>query len=478
MDSPSSGRASVAGRFDQLRRRLGQPVNNAWLAAFRVLFGALMFWSCLRFFYNGWITAFYVRPRLHLKYWGFAWVEAWPGWGMYAHYAVLTALALCIALGLWYRAAMALFFVAFTYAQLIDASLYLNHYYLVSLLALLLSFMPAHVRWSIDAWRRPALRAETVPTWCLYLLRLQVGVVYTFAGLAKLSRDWLLEGQPLGIWLASNTHVPIIGAYFDQPLVALGASWAGFLFDSTIVFWLSWRKSRLPAYLVVIVFHFFTHLLFPIGMFPAIMVVSALVFFSPVWPLRLFSALTRRSPPAASEASPAATAVVTLPSRAGVIAGLLYVVMQVLMPLRTHLYGGNVLWHEQGMRWSWRVMVREKNGSVTYRVRDPQTGRQWEVTPRDYLRNHQERELSTQPDLIAQLAKVVAADYRQRLGRDVIVEVDATVSLNGRPPAPLIAPTVDLGQAQSGVDFGFGRRSFILPAPPGPPARLTHGTTP
>ncbi|HEY0715291.1 MAG TPA: HTTM domain-containing protein, partial [Polyangia bacterium] len=429
MEIPSSGRAPVASRLDQLRRRLGQPVDNAWLAAFRVLFGALMFWSCLRFFYNGWITAFYVRPRLHLKYWGFAWVQAWPGWGMYAHYALLAALALCIALGLWYRVAIALFFVAFTYAQLIDASLYLNHYYLVSLLALLLSFLPAHARFSLDARRRPSLRADVVPVWGLYLLRFQVGVVYTFAGLAKLSRDWLLAGQPLGIWLASNTHVPVVGPYLDEPLVALAFSWAGFLFDTTIAFWLSWRKTRLPAYFVVIVFHFFTHLLFPIGMFPAIMIVSALVFFSPRWPLNLRAAFTRRAVPPAEAPSAAPVP----PSRAAVVLGLAYAAVQVAMPLRTHLYGGNVLWHEQGMRWSWRVMVREKNGSVTYRVRDPETGRQWEVTPRDYLKNHQERELSTQPDLIAQLARVVAADYRRRLGREVIVEVDATASLNGRP---------------------------------------------
>ncbi|HEY0705800.1 MAG TPA: HTTM domain-containing protein [Polyangia bacterium] len=476
METPSSGRALVAGRFDRLRRRLGQPVDNAWLAAFRMLFGALMFWSCLRFFYNGWITAFYVRPKLHLKYWGFAWVQAWPGWGMYAHYAVLTALALCIALGLWYRIAIVLFFLGFSYAQLIDASLYLNHYYLVSLLALLLSFMPAHARWSLDARRSPALRAHTVPLWCLALLRFQVGVVYTFAGLAKLSRDWLLAGQPLGIWLASNTHVPLVGRYLDQPAVALAASWMGFLFDSTIVLWLSWRKTRLPAYLVVIVFHFFTHLLFPIGMFPLIMIVSALVFFSPTWPLALAARLRPASlPPIAAPTAPTSSASPQRPpSRAGLVVGLVYAVVQVLLPLRTHLYGGNVLWHEQGMRWSWRVMVREKNGSVTYRVRDPRTGRIWEVTPRDYLRNHQERELSTQPDLIAQLAHIIAADFRERLGRDVTVEVDAAVSLNGRPAAPLITPSADLSHAADGI----GPRSYILPAPLGPPAGLTRGPTP
>src|SRR5690606_10786886 len=47
-----------------------------------------------------------------------------------------------------------------------------------------------------------------------------------------------------------------------------------------------------------------------------------------------------------------------------------YCTLHLLMPLRFLAYGDNVRWHEQGMRFSWRVMVREKNGSVTYKVTD------------------------------------------------------------------------------------------------------------
>jgi hypothetical protein len=455
----------MAALLENLRQRLGRRVDIAWLAAFRVLFGLLMAWSSLRFFWNGWITEFFVRPKLHLKYWGFAWVQAWPGVGMYLHFAALAVLATLIALGCFYRVAIVLFFLAFAYAQLIDASLYLNHYYLVTLLALLLCFLPANAAFSLDARRRPALRASTVPLWCLYLLRFQVGVVYTFAGLAKLGRDWLLHGQPLGIWLSSNTDLPLVGSWLADPRVALAASWAGFLFDTTIVWWLAWRRTRLWAYAVVVVFHFFTHLLFPIGMFPAIMVVSALVFFSPSWPWRLRAAFTRTPVPAPPEA-PAPSP----PARAALLLGLGYALIQLVMPLRSHLYGGNVLWHEQGMRWSWRVMVREKNGSVTYKVHDPATGRVWHVPPTDYLRRHQERELSTQPDLIVQLGHIVAADYRARLGREVTVEAEAAVSLNGRPAAPLIAPATDVGRARDGL----GAPTWLLRAPAGPPAHLSR----
>ena len=75
---------------------------------------------------------------------------------------------------------------------------------------------------------------------------------------------------------------------------------------------------------------------------------------------------------------------------AGVAAASLFMLVQVLFPLRAHLYGGNVSWHEQGMRFSWRVMTRAKNGSVTFTVREPATGRQWEVAPAKYLTRMQE----------------------------------------------------------------------------------------
>ena len=73
--------------------------------------------------------------------------------------------------------------------------------------------------------------------------------------------------------------------------------------------------------------------------------------------------------------------------------------------------GGDVLWHEQGMRFSWRVMLREKNGSVTYRVRVPGEARERLISPTRYLTPYQEREMSGRPDMILQLAHHIGADF-------------------------------------------------------------------
>ena len=86
----------------------------------------------------------------------------------------------------------------------------LNHYYLLSLLCLLAVVLPLHRAYSVDAWRRPAIRANAFPSWFTYLLRFQVAVVYFYAGLAKLGEDWLLHAQPLKIWLASRGDTPVL----------------------------------------------------------------------------------------------------------------------------------------------------------------------------------------------------------------------------------------------------------------------------
>lgn len=135
------------------------------------------------------------------------------------------------------------------------------------------------------------------------------------------------------------------------------------------------------------------------------------------------------------------------------------------MPLRHHLYDGGVLWNEQGMRWAWKVMVREKNGSITYHARDPETGRKWQVSPTRYLTWRQANEMAGQPDLILQVAHMVADELRHKGIARPEVRVEAWVSLNGRPSSLLIDPNVDL----AAVSDGIAPANWILPEPQDPP---------
>ena len=75
--------------LDRVHALGSRPASAASAAAFRVLFGLLGLAAVARFAAKGWISELYIEPAHHFTYTGFWWVQPWPGWGMYAHFALL-----------------------------------------------------------------------------------------------------------------------------------------------------------------------------------------------------------------------------------------------------------------------------------------------------------------------------------------------------------------------------------------------------
>ena len=426
------------------RELAGAHVDGASFVAFRVIFGLLGILVVARFFVHGWIGPLYVEPDHHFTYFGFGWVQPWPGWGMHAHFIALGLLSLGIAAGYRPRLCAALFCVGFTYVELLDRTTYLNHYYLMSLASFLLAVLPAH--------------PGAAPMWTIWALRAQVGIVYVFAGAAKLNPDWLLHALPMRIWLYQHGDLPLFGPMLQETWVAYAMSWGGAMFDLAIVPALLWRRTRPFAYATLVAFHLATWALFPqLGVFPWLMIGLSLVFFDPAWPRRLLRFLPRRRVAAAipAERTP-------WRSRAMLTTLALFAAVQLAMPLRHFAYPGNVRWNEEGYRFAWRVMLSEKVGFVQYRVHDPATGRSWLVEPDEYLTPLQVERMSFQPDMIQQTAGIIAADFAERGHGDVVVNADAFVAFNGRPNARLIDPDVDLASVRPGVS----PKAWILPYEP------------
>jgi len=117
---------------------------------------------------HGWVAAEWIEPPFHFKYYGFSWVEPWPGNGMYVHWATLGVLGLFIAAGFLYRVSAALFFLGFSYTFLLDEGTYLNHNYLICLFSFLSIFVPANRAFSMDAW----LNHSSKRTWILSICSL------------------------------------------------------------------------------------------------------------------------------------------------------------------------------------------------------------------------------------------------------------------------------------------------------------------
>jgi len=427
------------------------PVSSASLRAFRVLFGLLLLGALLRSWQKGVIEQAFRAPSYHFPYYGLAFVRS-PGVYTYALYALLGVLALGLAFGRATRVCAGLFCLLFSYLHFVDETFYLNHYYLVSLLSGLLALLPSQV----------AGAPELVPRWVLWLFRFQFGVVYFFGGVAKLKSDWLGAAEPLRTWLAASTELPLLGGLFTTAWGPFVFSWLAAFYDLSIPFALCSRRARPYAYLAVLAFHALTARLFNIGLFPYLMMVGSLLFLAPDWPARLRSLWhKRREPGAHASASASASGVhATLRPRVYVPVAL-YVLLQLLLPLRRLAYPGNVLWSEQGYRFSWHVMLMEKSGSAEFRVVDRATKQSRLVDPRSILTRSQTKAMATQPDMILAFAHELAARERA-FGRDAAVYADVFVALNGRAPARLIAPHVDLAHEQD----SFANKRWILPAPP------------
>ncbi|PUZ22576.1 HTTM domain-containing protein [Chitinophaga costaii] len=434
-----------------------QPVHIAPLAVLRMVFGAVMFISTARFMANGWVKDFFITPTFHFPFYGFEWVRPFPPTGMYVLYGVMLLAALCVAIGLFYRVAVATFFLCFCYAELIDKTYYLNHYYLVSIITFLLMLTPAHRYFSLDVLRKPALKVTQVPAWTIYIFQLQLCIVYFFAGLSKVNYDWLIAAMPLKIWLHAKEQTPYLGILLRQSWSPWVFSWAGALFDLSIAFLLMGRRTRKVGYAMVVIFHVLTALLFQIGMFPYIMMAVTIIFFPASFHWQLIRLLSGgRGLPEQQVVLP------WPPHKAKAMYGLLvlYFSWQLFMPVRFLLYPGKLLWTEEGYRFSWRVMLMEKGGTTFFYIKNPATGRQFEINNARLLTPYQERMMETQPDMMLQYAHLLHDTYAKKGIPDPQVSVASYVSLNGSGSRLYIDSTVNLATQR---ESWFGHKTWILP---------------
>lgn len=105
-------------------------------------------------------------------------------------------------------------------------------------------FLPANAYFSIDAYRNPKIAFQQIPQWTTDILKVLIGIVYFYAGLAKINSDWLLHAMPLKMWLPGNSNLPIIGALLKQTWIHYVFSWFGMFYDLLIPFLLLNKKHE------------------------------------------------------------------------------------------------------------------------------------------------------------------------------------------------------------------------------------------
>ena len=433
-----------------LLRRLFDPVDVASIALFRAAFGLLMLWHILQYFAKGWLQSSYLRPVFLFKYPGFEWVERAEAGTLKLIFWAMAVSALLIGVGLAYRAACAAFCLGHSYMLLLDTAQYQNHLYLISLVAFVMIFIPAHRAFSLDALLRPKLRSNMVPAWCLWLLRIQLGIPYFYGGLAKINADWLLRAQPMRLWLREGTEGGLRLPFLREVWGAYVFSWGGMLYDLLIIPALLWRRTRIPALVLTLLFHLANSELFSIGVFPWLMLAAVGLYLAPDWPRK--AGLAGRKPRQASGGS-FGKDWEAAPARQRIVLTLLaaWLAVQFLVPFRHLLYPGNVDWTEEGHRFSWRMKLRDKRGAVRFVAVDPRSNQAFPLSVQGtVVTSRQHRMMEHDPEMMRQLAGHLAGKLREGGLGGVEVRVITSISFNGRRKQPMVDPNADLASIAHG----------------------------
>ncbi len=433
-------------------------VDFSSIVLFRIAFGAIMLIEVFRYFDHNWIARYWINTPTNFPYWPFLSLKPLAGDGMNYLFIALGILSVLMMIGLFYRASTILFFFSFTYIFLLEQTRYLNHFYLIILLCFVMIFIPAHRSFSLDALWFKKIRSDYIPIWCLWVLRFMIGIPFFFGGIAKINPDWL-AGQPLQMWLSNDTDFPIIGRFFTEKWMILILSYSGLLIDILLVPMLLFKRTRIWAFLIGVLFHLMNSKLFTIGIFPWFMIASTTLYFSPNWPRVLFYKILGKEIPQNSCSIAKPTTVVVLKSEKRIVAALtIWALLMIIIPLRHFLIPGNVSWTEEGHKYAWHMKLRSKKGKGRFIVKAKDHSFIDTLVLSKQLPRWQYRVAITKPSVIWQMAHLIKRGYAKR-GQDVAVYADIKARLNGRPYQQFINPEIDIASEA----FPVWKADWIIP---------------
>lgn len=429
-----------------------QKIDNSPLIIFRIFFGILITLEGFGAIATGWVRRNLIEPEFTFNFIGFEWLQPLPGYGMYFYFAVMGILGICVALGYKYRFSIISFTLLWWAVYLMQKTSYNNHYYLLALMGSIMCFLPANRAYSLDSRQHPGLQTDAMFAYVKWIIVFQLFIVYTYAAIAKLYGDWL-NFTFLKILMESKSYYPLIGDLFKLAWFQKFIGISGILFDLLIVPALLWKPSRNFAFGCSIFFHLFNSLVFQIGIFPYMALAFTVFFYEPETIRKIFF----------KSKNPYTSAELQVPSYKNVLLTIcgIYFVIQLILPIRHHFIKDDVLWTEEGHRLSWRMMLRNRSGSVVFRVVNKEDQSSKHIRLRDFLTMKQRKRIAAYPDFIWQFAQHLKKVHAE-IGEDIEVYANAIVSINGRPAAQFIDPEIDLASVR--WDH-LRHHEWILPSP-------------
>ena len=189
-----------------------------------------------------------------------------------------------VTLGLAYRPAIIITTLLTIYGFLQAHEYYLNHYYLLILVLVLMCFVPANRAFALDClWKGRRDLPPTVARIHMWLLKGQTEIVLIYAGLVKLNSDWLAL-EPLRSWLLERRDKVFFGWVWEYDWVITTSNYGVIALHILGAPLLLWKRTRLPIFIVYCAFHVSNHFVFDIGIFPWMTIAMSTLFFATDWP--------------------------------------------------------------------------------------------------------------------------------------------------------------------------------------------------
>ncbi|MGH1377815.1 MAG: HTTM domain-containing protein [Alphaproteobacteria bacterium] len=431
--------------------------DGSSLAVFRILIGLLLMSDVLNKFKNK-----YTVQDFKPTYYGFDWVYANQNI-IDIFIALLPYTIFFIIVGLFYRLAMPLTALMIGYLFLAFPEHYLNHYYLLLLYLIIMSFIPANATWSLDSLlrdKKSLLPSRNVPRWCYLILKLQTEIMLIFAGLVKINPDWL-NLIPLIGWIKIGLH--------DAPLIG----WL-FLFDTTIAIGaysiiilhvlgaplLFWKRTRIWIFSIYVCFHLTNSFLFHIGIFPFLTIVATMIFFNPDWPRKFTNKLKLSVSVNRSQILKTKNRTL-LPQKVTIFLFSSWILIQILVPFSALFYSNiEKEWNGHRDQFTWRMMLNERSiKTVVFAAHFPENNSIEFISLKKHLSPMQCYRIAWS-DITVQFAKHLKEIYDKKYNTDTVrIHAYIVLRVNLRETELWTDPTLDISEYKP----VFGVHEWINP---------------
>jgi hypothetical protein len=303
-------------------------------------------------------------------------------------------------------------------------------------------FIPANAQLSLG--KKTGKVEKPVFYWNLFILRLQLAIVYFYGGISKLNYDWIVSQEPVRTLLENKAATSFIGEILSSKFALYFFTYGGLAFDLLIPFLLFIPGTRVIAVILALCFNIMNAWLFDdINIFPYFMMLSLVLFLDPSKVMKFV-----RSKIIGKKTAPLLPKSAVRTNNAIIYVLTFYFIIQFTVPFRHLLYPGNTDWTGLGQRFSWRMKIQHRSiKTMEFKVWDLNTKTIFPVIPSAYRLNRDQISLLSQdPSAAVQFAKFLKQYCKENKGMDnVQVTSNIVVSFNGRPEQKIFREEVDLG---------------------------------